>query len=171
MDCRDLPRAQLNVRRRTANISMELASSSISVFVLFQQPMAKKCQGNDPQADSVFCFTHYLSVNTLDALVSKTITEINLPGGRSSPEVFQKLLDTFKKNTAKALTQSGSGLGGEHQQQMMGNSSPRNDAPLKYCTIPLQNRATCALQLLGHDDNTPQRTAALADFVLVVLRL
>lgn len=107
MDCRDLPRAQLNVRRRTANISMELASSSISVFVLVQQPMAKKCQGNDPQADSVFCFAHYLSVNTLDALVSKTNNYRNKsPRRQNFSRGISKIVKILSRRTPQRLWHS-----------------------------------------------------------------
>lgn len=68
-----LPRAQLSVHRRTTKHK----HGTCWFFYLFlfsfqQEPRATKRWGNHPQADSVFGFPHYLSVNISDALNSNT---------------------------------------------------------------------------------------------------
>lgn len=63
--------------------------------------------------------SHYLSVNTLDALDSKTNNyRTKSPRLWSFARYFK---NCWILNTAKARTQSGSGVGEEHQQQMMEN--------------------------------------------------
>lgn len=163
----NLPRAQLNVHRRTANISVELASSSISVF-LFQETRAKKCWGNYLQADSVFCFTHYLSVNTLEALDSKTNNYRN-KSARLQNFARGKNCWILSKRTLQRLWHI---LGQGWELESITNKRWKTSTPVtmfrwRTARSLCQNRATCALRSLLHN-NTPQRMAALADFVLVL---
>lgn len=88
--------------------------------------------------------------------------------------MFQNLLDSFSKNTEKAVTQAGSELGvGKHQPQMMKNIGPDTGAALEDGEISGLDGAACAPHSAPSENtnNAPRGMTALADFLLVVLIL